>query len=292
MGAISSLIFFTALFAISAVGRKPGTALVEDYAFGEFQHATRVVVSAQGTIFVVDAAQNKIFRYINPATPPLSVGGFGWSATSFDTPTGIATDGVNIYVSDYGNHRIQQFDRNLNFISSFSSRDTSDASLRFGYPLDIAISDIGDLFVLDGENLRVLKFNLPYNFVRSFGDLNEKNGKLHDPLRLATFDSRVFVGERDRILLFDYFGNYLGSVGRGAIDTLEGLAVTKNDLVVAADDALIWFAMDGSLQKKIPLGEVLTSEHIERLEDIAISADRLFLLSAHKVFVCKLVDDH
>ncbi len=269
MGAISPLILWALFCSISSAGLREGTAVVEEYAFGEFQRATRIVISAQGTIYVIDADQNKIFRFLNSGATPLSVGGFGWSATSFDTPTGIATDGVNIYVSDYGNHRIQQFDRNLNFISSFSTRDTSDESLRFGYPLDVAISELGDLFVLDGENSRVLKFNLPYSFARSFGDLNEQNGKLHAPLRLVASGSRVFVGERDRILLFDYFGNYLESIGQGTMDTLEGLAAIQNGLLVAANDTLIWYGMDGSTRKRIPLREVLTSEHIDKIEDIA-----------------------
>lgn len=286
------MILAVALFVIPAKAEMPGFALVEDYAFGEFHRATRIVVSAQGTIFVIDADQNKIFRFIKTGDPPLSIGGFGWSATTFDRPTGIATDGVNVYVSDYGNHRIQQFDRNLNFISSFATRDTSESSLRFGYPLDVAISDIGDFFILDGENLRVLKFNLPYNFVRSFGDINEKNGKLNTPLRLATSGSRVFVGERDRILLFDYFGNYMESIGHGAIDTLEGLAVSKNDLIVAAGDTLIWFALDGLLRTSIPLRQVLTRERIERIQDIAVFGDRLLLLSPHEVIVCRIVNGH
>jgi hypothetical protein len=291
MAAVSSVVLFFLFLAGPAGAIFADTNLAEEYAFGKFQRATRIAVSAQGVIFVIDADQNRVFRFANSTSPSTSVGGFGWSSTSFDTPTGIATDGVNIYISDYGNHRIQQFDRNLNFISSFATRDTTDASVRFGYPLDIALSDIGDLFVLDGENLRVLKFNLPYNFVRSFGDLNEKNGKLHAPLRLATSGSRVFVGERDRILLFDYFGNYLGSVGQGAIDALEGLAVSKNDLVVAADDTLLWFGMDGSLRKRLALRDVLTSEPIEKVQDIAFHGDRLLLLSPHKVFVCRIVNE-
>lgn len=218
----------------------------------------------------------------------MSIGGFGWSSTAFDKPTGIATDGVNIYVSDYGNHRIQKFDRNLNFISSFSTRDTIDEAGRFGYPLDVALSDLGDLFILDGENQRVLKFDILYKFERSFGDVNAREGTLHHPVKLVTSSSRVCIGERNRIAVFDYFGNFLGSIGKGITLDLVGFTVSEGGIIAASNDTLLWFTLDGTLQKSISLSEILTSDRIDHIQDIATRGNQLLLLSSHKLYICKV----
>jgi DNA-binding beta-propeller fold protein YncE len=159
------LFLFTWTLSVRAQSSIP----FETFSVGSFERATHIFAGKQGAIYVLDADQNKIFYFSDITQIPKSIGGFGWSAGSFDRPTGIATDGINVYVSDYGNHRIQRFDRNLNYISSFSTRDTSgQADMRFGYPLDVALSELGDLFVLDGENLRVLKFNPQQFFELSY----------------------------------------------------------------------------------------------------------------------------
>ncbi len=229
--------------------------------------------------------ENKLSLFSNPQNPPKTIGGFGWSGGSFDRPTGIATDGINVYVSDFGNHRIQQFDRNLNYISSLSTRDTSDIASRFGYPLDVALSDLGDLFVLDGENLRVIKFN-PMNFSeRSFGDINAGKGKLQNPIKIIATTSRVFVGERSRIVVFDYFGNYLGSIGDGVVSQLNGFTLLANGILAVSSDTLWWFSLDGAFMKSIPISHLICGERIERIQDIAYSGDRLFILSPRRLHV-------
>jgi hypothetical protein len=263
--------------------------LVEECTVGSFERATHIFATKQGTVYVIDADQNKIFLFADITQTPKSIGGFGWSSGSFDKPTGIATDGINVYVSDYGNHRIQRFDRNLNYISSFSTRDTSDqASMRFGYPLDVALSELGDLFILDGENLRVLKFNSQKFFERSFGDINAGIGKLQNPIRLVVTTSRIFVGEQSRIVVFDYFGNYLGSIGDGTVSSLSGFTLSENDFVIASNDTLFWFSQDGIFQKSIPLSHIITGEPIDRIQDIAFFRSRLYILSPRKLHVFRM----
>jgi len=263
---------------------------VEEFSVGSFERATRIFTRTQGAIYVLDADQNKIFVFSDITQPPKSIGGFGWSAGSFDKPTGIATDGINLYVSDYGNHRIQRFDRNLNYLSSFSTRDTSDVVSRFGYPLDVALSELGDLFILDGENLRILKFNPQNFFERSFGDINAGKGKLQNPIRLVVTTSRIFVGEQTRIVVFDYFGNYLSSIGDGVVSALSGFALLENGFLIVSSDTLLWFSHDGIFQKSIPLSHLITGERIDRIQDIANIRNRLFILSPRRIHVFKIGD--
>ena len=265
------------------------TVLVEDYSIGNFQRATRIVVGTQGTIYVLDADENKVSLFSNLQDAPKTLGGFGWSSSSFDKPTGVATDGVNVYISDYGNHRIQRFDRDFNYISSLSSRDTSDVTSRFGYPLDIALSEFGDLFILDGENIRVMKFNSQGSFERVFGDINAGKGKIQNPTKLLATNSRIFVGEKNKILEYDYFGNYLGSIGDGVMSNIAGFAVVTNGFIAASNDSIWWFTRKGILQKNSSLDRIISGDRIDQIQDIAWKGERLFILSQHRIHIFKMV---
>jgi hypothetical protein len=287
MGAKPAIILCLLACTVSVCAQSVDSIPIEEFSIGSFERATRLFTRTQGAIYVLDADQNKIFVFTDITQPPMSIGGFGWSAGSFDKPTGIATDGINIYVSDYGNHRIQRFDRNLNYLSSFSTRDTSDVVTRFGYPLDVALSELGDLFILDGENLRVLKFNPQNFFERSFGDINAGKGKLQNPMRLIVTTSRIFVGEQSRVVIFDYFGNYLGSIGDGVVSGLAGFAMSDNGFLLTSSDTLWQFSQEGVFQKLIPRGHLITGEHIERIQDIAYKGQRLFILSPQRLYIFK-----
>lgn len=273
----------------SASSQPVDSVFVEDYSVGTFLRATRIMVGTQGTIYVLDADENKISLFSNLQDAPKTLGGFGWSSSSFDKPTGVATDGVNIYVSDFGNHRIQRFDREFNYISSLSTRDTSDISSRFGYPLDIALSEIGDLFILDGENIRVMKFNSQGSFERAFGDINAGKGKLQNPIKLMATNYRIFVGEKNKILVYDYFGNFLGSVGDGILSNLTGFTILKNGLIAASNDSIWWFTREGIFQKKSSLSHIISGDRIDQIQDIAWKGDQLFILSQHRIHIFKLV---
>jgi hypothetical protein len=289
MGKILTIIALCFSLIVPVHGQATTSLPVEEYSLGGFENAVRVSVAAQGTISVLDADQNKVFLFSGGAQSPKSIGGYGWSAGSFDKPTGIATDGINIYVADYGNHRIQRFDRNLNYLSSFSTRDTSETAARFGYPLDIALSELGDLFVLDGENLRVLKFNPRNIFERSFGTINSGNGKLYNPLKLIASTSQIVVCEQSRLVVFDYFGNYMRSIGEASVSGLTGFTMCGNVFLLASPDTLWLFSQEGVLQQMIPRHHLLTGESMERIQDVAWFGQRLFILSPHRLFIFKLV---
>jgi DNA-binding beta-propeller fold protein YncE len=276
------------IFPVSA--RQSDSVLIEEYTVGAFQEGTRVAFGSQGALYVLDSEQNSLIVFSDGVKQTGAIGGFGWSPGSFDKPTGVASDGVNIYVSDYGNHRVQQFDRNMNFISSLSTRDTSNNACKFGYPMDIALSEFGDLFILDGENLRILKFAPSYFFERSFGDVNAGKGKLHNPQRLIATTSRIFVCEQTRVVVFDYFGNYVGSIGDGVVSELCGIALLPGGVLAASKENIWWFDLAGVLKKNIPIDQIFSSERIARIRDIAYSNNRIYILTAHELHVVRFMN--
>jgi hypothetical protein len=290
MAAAIAIVVCLFAWLVPASAQSVDSVLVEDYSVGSFQRATRIVQGAQGIIYVLDADENKVSLFSSLQAAPKIIGGFGWSSLSFDKPTGVATDGVNVYISDFGNHRIQRFDRNLNYISSLSTRDTSDLVSRFGYPLDVALTELGDLLILDGENIRVIKFNPQNSFECVFGDINAGKGKLQNPVKLFATKSRIFVGDRNKIIVYDYFGNYLETIGEGIISSLNGFALCKDGIIAASNDTIWWFTREGVLQNISSLKNIISGERIDQIQDIACNGKQFFVLSLHRIHVFKLAD--
>ena len=128
--------------------------------------------------------------------------------SAFDTPVDVFANTLNILVCDKQNHRVQAFDKDLNFISELYTRESENPDERFGYPLSCALSSMGDLYVLDSENIRVLKFDLFGNFIQNFGGFDWGIYSLNHPKRLTVnFDNSVLVLDDTLLIVYDQFGN-------------------------------------------------------------------------------------
>ncbi len=286
IAAVGLAAIFSLFPARPAVG---DTLLAEERFFGSFENASRVNVDALGQIYVVEETRHTVSRFHGSSGTVQTIGGFGWDVTTFDRPTAVAADGLNVYVSDYGNHRVMRYDRNLVFVSSLALRDTSFSPSQFGYPLGLALSRQGDLFVLDGENLRVVQFDSRSGFVRSFGTLESREGRLRQPVEISiSQDDRVLVLENDRIIEFDFAGTYLRSIGVGIIHNASGMCVVEKGLLVAANDTLTWFSSDGSVRTKIAASDIVSEFPLSPLRDVAVSNDRLLLLTPTRVGVFRM----
>ena len=264
--------------------------LVEEFVVGSFRKAVRLQTNPQGWLYVVDEELNQIYAGQDIDSLSQSVGGYGWTSTTFDRPTGIATDGLNVYVSDYGNHRIQRFDGNLAYLSSLVTRDTSIHEARFGYPTGVALSQSGDLFVLDGENYRVLRFSQDARFQQTFGGTETGNRKITNPLKIViSQDNAIYVAEPTRILEFDYFGNLVNVLGEGVLKDVRSFCVMAESLVVLTSDSLIWYSRNGIAATSILMSSLITAEPLQDPRDLVVTGKRMLLLDARMLHVFSIV---
>jgi sugar lactone lactonase YvrE len=216
------------------------------------------------------------------------VGGYGWGQTTLDGPSGVATDGLSVLVSDRENHRIQRFDRNLNYVATLATRDTAVAQVRFGFPEGLAVSRQGDLYVLDGEGLRVVKFDVGGLFERSFGQSERSAVKLTAPLDIVvTPGERVFVLEPNRVVEYDAFGNVMRTIGEGVIRRGVGMDATDDALAVVTNDTLYWFDASGRLLWSLARNDVMSSCRLDALRDVALAGNKVFLLASWGVVVLR-----
>jgi hypothetical protein len=265
--------------------------LVEESTFGSFKNARRIAVTSLGWTYVVDAGTHTVSAF-HGSTFSHMIGGYGWQSTSFDSPSALHSDGINVFVADYGNHRIQRFNRSLHYVSTLATRDTSLAEARFGYPIGVAVSRFGDLFVLDGENVRVVKFGVGGKYERTFGGVDQGTRQLRAPVDLAiTGNDRVIVLEPDRLLEYDYFGNIIRVILDQRLQ--QGLAVTpdRGGLIVATEKDLLWFSPEGSITRSFSFQNLIASEKIVAIRDIELVNNRLYILTATRVHIFRIETD-
>lgn len=265
--------------------------IVEKHSFGSFGGAYRILVTAQNWIYVLDRSENRIVLFRDGQTNPTTIGGYGWGSSSFDGPSGIASDGLNLYISDYGNHRIQRFDRTLSFISSFSTRESENPQVRFGYPSGVDLSRQGDLLLLDGENSRVLRFSPRSLFLGSFGDIEIRSRRLRRPLKIvASHTDRVYVLEPNRLIEYDHVGNFLRSIGEGELKSATSVVLVGQSFIVIEPHSVSVFGDDGLPKRRIARDSLVVEQQVDEFADAAIVETEFYLLTRHRVHVFDLAD--
>lgn len=175
---------------------------------GAFTNANSFSINPAGFIFVSDIATNEITKLDTLGKTLKSIGGYGWNESSFDFPSHIFATALNVYIADKNNHRIQFFDKDLNFLSEFSTTDKPDDKIKFKYPLCVSVSNQGDLFLLENDNKRILKFNIRGQYQTAIGSFDSGIYSLTNPKKfILTEDLKIMLIDSKLLIIYDQFGN-------------------------------------------------------------------------------------
>lgn len=258
-----------------------------DYVFGKFKNASSFHLNSAGFIYVTDSGSDILFKYDTLGNYIDETGGYGWEEAAFDDPVDVFATTLNVYVCDKNNHRIQSFDKDLNFISQLSTRDHEDNDAQFGYPLACQVSTLGDLFVLDSENRRILKFGIFGDFIQHFGGIDAGNFTLTDPLDLAvSHNMNTFVIDGSDIVVFDNYGNGLASIETDL--SLKGIKINSSRLTANTEDEI--FSADLK-QQEFELRKVNLSalNHKSVFVNSIMTKNKLYILTEKEIIVFSLV---
>jgi DNA-binding beta-propeller fold protein YncE len=175
---------------------------------GSFKNASAFYITSAGYLYVTDKNSDEVYKLDTLGNKLKDTGGYGWTEATFDQPSDVFATPLNVYVSDKNNHRIQRFDKNLNYISQLYTREDQKTDERFGFPLSCVTSNQGDMYILDSENKRVIKFNTFGKFVQNFGGFDAGAFSLTDPKKLAVSpDNNIYILDAKRLVIFDQYGN-------------------------------------------------------------------------------------
>ncbi len=131
---------------------------------GQFDEPRGVAVDYSGNIYVTDSNNNRIQKFgplPGEVTPTFVAkwGADGAGDGQFNEPRGITVDrSENIFVADWGNHRVQKFTNRGQFITMWGSHGRGNGQFR--NPSDVAVDTEGNVYVADFINDRIQKFKL------------------------------------------------------------------------------------------------------------------------------------
>jgi streptogramin lyase len=191
---------------------------------GQFKRQRDLAVAPDGGVYVADTENHRIQHFDPQGNFINTWGSYGASIDannpapegSFNEPWGIAVgpDG-SVYVADTWNNRIQKFDANGKFITSwgFGISQTDDPFGFYG-PRDVAVDGEGNVFVTDTGNKRVVVFDADGNFLTQFGGPGLDSGQFDEPVGVTVdAQGQVYVADtwnqRVQVFLKASDGSYL-----------------------------------------------------------------------------------
>ena len=266
---------------------------------GQFNEPRGISVDPEGKIYVADTGNNRIQQFNKSGEFLKQIGGFGWEKEQFDQPVEIcAKNGLDVLVADYNNERIERYDKYLNYISSYYADESLSDDLLFGFPRGVSISNHGELFLVDGENYRILKINSFGEPELSFGDFRWGDGQLERPCQIEVTDHDiVYVCDEatNRIAVYDYYGNYTGEIGREILKNPHGITCDAAGRVWCADtgnNRIMVFDSNGKTVLTFGgKGDRLGAFYLPA--DIAVSRNRVYVLDSgnSRVQVFEIIEE-
>ena len=216
----------------------PSILMAQSFEFyktlGKFERASSFYITANGLIYISDSGKDEIVMFDTAGNNHKSFGGYGWDENSFDEPSDVFADPLTIYVADKNNHSIKRFDKNLNYLSSLNKRESDNSEERFGYPLSCATSNQGELYFIDSENARVMKFDMFGNFIFNIGGIDAGKYQLSNPTQLAISSSNnVFVIDGLDIVVFDQYGNGISAIS--VEKNLKSIRILFDQIIICTE---------------------------------------------------------
>ncbi|HSS41384.1 MAG TPA: NHL repeat-containing protein [Solirubrobacterales bacterium] len=145
-------------------------------ATGMMKAPAGIALSPNGWIWVVDAGNSRIERFVAAGTLLSTFSGPGSEPGQLKEPKAItiAPDG-SIWVADYGNNRIEQWNSSLTFVRAIGKEGSGAGE--FKNPAAIEADSTGNIWVGDQKNNRVEEFDRTGVYLGQFGSGGSGSGQ-------------------------------------------------------------------------------------------------------------------
>ncbi len=216
----------------SAFGQKGGGV-------GHFHEPSAIALDTFGNLYVADTGNDRIQKFDAGGAYLSEVGTFGWDPGQFSQPAGVAVGkgGLEVYVADGRNNRIQIFSPHFRLLGVVGGRDV-EGPVRLGNLGGIAVSEGGELYVSDTDADQVVQISNYSPLENQFGGYGYGAGRIRRPLGLAIgHKDEVYVcdSENDRVAVFDRYGSFKKSLAEGSLSEPAGVCTGPDDVLFVAD---------------------------------------------------------
>ncbi|PEN15022.1 hypothetical protein CRI94_01670 [Longibacter salinarum] len=240
---------------------------------GRFGDATSLASTATDLFYVSDAQQSTVTAIAPTGKVIVTLGGRGSEAGAFDEPLDVdPSNGLEIFVADAGNGRIQHFSRSGKYIESLpvgrvdpgnrtssrqplfdASRDGVDARAD-GRPIRVYAASSGDIYVLDARDKLIVRYDRQRRVEPFAGGFDARDGRLVDPIAMTMVDDRLVVADagRGELLLFDRFGSFDGIAPIPPNIRVRNLVADDDELWIVAPERIVVF----DIRRGRPIGTI------------------------------------
>ncbi|MBU0475915.1 MAG: NHL repeat-containing protein [Bacteroidetes bacterium] len=254
---------------------------------GSFKSASAFSVTPSGFFYISDIGNNEVVKLDTLDKVIQKIGGYGWDNSAFDNPADVFATDLRVYVTDKNNHRIQVFDKDLNFLFLIKTDLESNEFEGFRYPTSCATSIQNDIFILDSENTRILKYNSSGNFNLEFGNYRSGDFTLENPSSIAlSHNSKIFVLDSGFLSVFDQYG--MGLLKIHSKNETQNINITFNNLILNSSDSLYYQNLNNPLSnfRNITPSKIPTDESI--IEAILFSG-KLYILTEKRILIFSIL---
>lgn len=174
--------FDTATGAVSATLGAPGAGN------GQFSQPYGIARDpASGDLYIAERGNHRVQRITSSGSFVMAWGSQGAGQGQFNEPIGVAVDAAgDVYVTEHTNHRVQKF-RVAQSGGAWTATPVAvwgvqgSANGQFNTPYGIAVDAAGSVWVADGFNSRVQRFNASGEFQSAFGTAGGGPGQFGVP---------------------------------------------------------------------------------------------------------------
>lgn len=255
--------------------------------FGSFQNAVSISTGRNEFIFISDAQTNQVFKYSSKGIELAKFGGTGFGLNGLNNPVSIdAGDGLDVFVCDNLNNRIQKLDYKLNYITGFDFNvynQTADNSKRILYPSGVAFLSSGDIVTLikssEYKGAVISSFSDIAVFIGSnFG--YDRIGQPGKVVRGKGLDCWILDNENSEVANFTSSGSYLKRLSK----------LYENDKVISItyfDDKLYILTMKNIIKYDLKAEKYAdmfpySIDGLEKINDFALLNNSTFLILTSK----------
>jgi sugar lactone lactonase YvrE len=226
------------------------------YVADQNNHKIRKIVITTGVVTILAGSTS--------GTPSDSKGNTDATGTSarFDLPTGITTDGTNLYVTDTDNHRIRKIVISTGVVttlagSSSGNTDATGTSAQFSNPIGIT-TDGTNLYVADKGNHRIRKIVISTGVVTTLAgssqgstDATGTSASFNTPVGITTDGTNLYVAEKGnhrirKIVISTGVVTTLAGSSSGNTDATGTSASFNNPVGITTDGTNLYVADKGN----------------------------------------------
>lgn len=214
----------------------------------QFNFTMHVEVDNLGNIYVSDEGANRVLKFSKT----------GAFIEQFYTGTGARaigffSNGNYIATRVQSSSYVQMFNSNKQLLREWGTYGTGDSN--FANVEELTIDDEQNIWIVDGVNHRIKKYDQNGNLLLKFGKQGAANGDFDAPFGICYFKGKIYVSDtrNSRIQVFDKSGQYLKTWA--AKNSYYAIKAKGDNLYIATASYLIKTDENGDVQEKIGQGQ-------------------------------------